>query len=144
DLERHLSRNGTRVLKFFLHVSRDEQRRRFLERIEDPAKRWKFALGDVAERQHWDDYMNAYEQAIRHTATKDAPWHVVPADNKWFSRLVVGATIVAALAKIDPQFPTIDGAGLKALDVARTQLHNEATDKASGAANLAGERNDSD
>src|SRR6186713_596679 len=87
EFERHLARNGTLVLKFFLHVSKEEQRKRFLARLEEPAKRWKFEMGDVAERKLWDKYMHAYEQAIRHTSREEAPWYVVPADNKWFARL---------------------------------------------------------
>jgi polyphosphate kinase 2 (PPK2 family) len=87
--ERYLARNGTLILKFFLHVSKEEQKRRFLERIDEPSKNWKFSMGDVAERKLWDQYMAAYEDMIRHTSRPEAPWHVVPADNKWFTRLVV-------------------------------------------------------
>jgi len=96
--ERYLARNGTLILKFFLHVSKDEQKRRFLERIEEPSKNWKFAMGDVEERKLWDKYMDAYEDMIRHTSRPEAPWHVVPADNKWFTHLVVGAAIIAPVS----------------------------------------------
>lgn len=125
DFERHMARNGTVVLKFFLHVSRDEQRKRFLDRIDEPDKRWKFSLGDVAERQRWADYINAYEGAIRNTATEQAPWHVVPADNKWFTRLVVAATIVNKLEELDPQYPKVDEQALAAMMEARKQLAAE-------------------
>ena len=87
------------ILKFFLHVSKEEQRQRFLARLEEPAKRWKFAMGDVAERKLWDKYMHAYEEAIRHTSTDEAPWYVVPADNKWFARLVIAEAMVDAIEK---------------------------------------------
>ena len=95
--ERHLARNGTLILKFFLNVSREEQRKRFLDRIDEPAKRWKFSMGDVEERKLWDKYMDAYEDMIRHTSTPEAPWYVVPADHKWFTRLVVAGAMVDAL-----------------------------------------------
>jgi len=101
NYERYLARNGTIVRKFFLHVSRAEQKKRFLERIEQPEKNWKFSAADVAERGHWDAYMDAYQKMIRQTASKDAPWYVVPADNKWFTRLVVAAAVVDALASLD-------------------------------------------
>jgi polyphosphate kinase 2 (PPK2 family) len=122
DFERHMTRNGTVILKFFLHVSKEEQRRRFLERIEEPAKRWKFSMGDVAERALWDRYMDAYEDMIRNTATPDAPWHVVPADNKWFTRLVVARTIVDKLEKLDPKFPKLEGSALQELSKAKEML----------------------
>ena len=107
-MERHLVRNGTVIRKFFLHVSKEEQRRRFLDRLQQPSKNWKFSIGDAAERQHWEKYMDAYEDAIRHTATPDAPWFVVPADNKWFTRLVVSAAIVQALEDLELAYPTVD------------------------------------
>jgi PPK2 family polyphosphate:nucleotide phosphotransferase len=106
--EDFLTRNGTAVLKFFLHVSREEQKKRFLARIEEPGKRWKFAAGDVVERKHWDDYMKAYESAIQATATKTAPWFVVPADNKWFTRLVVAGAVVETLEKMKLAYPKVD------------------------------------
>jgi PPK2 family polyphosphate:nucleotide phosphotransferase len=120
--EDYLARNGTTVLKFFLHVSRDEQKQRFLERLAEPEKHWKFAAGDVAERAHWDDYMEAYEDAIRATASKAAPWFVVPADHKWFTRLVVAGAIVEALEKMELAYPTIGAADRAELARARTTL----------------------
>jgi PPK2 family polyphosphate:nucleotide phosphotransferase len=128
--ERHLAHNGTRVLKFFLHVSKDEQRKRLLARLDEPAKRWKFSMDDVAERKLWDKYMHAYEEAIRHTGRPEAPWYVVPADNKWFARLVIAAAMVQALEDIDPQYPKVEGAALKELGKVRKALAGRA---ASGA-----------
>ena len=93
------------VLKFFLHVSKEEQRKRFLARLEEPAKRWKFEMGDVAERKLWDKYMHAYEDAIRHTSRPEAPWYVVPADNKWFARLVIAEAMVEAMEDLELNFP---------------------------------------
>jgi PPK2 family polyphosphate:nucleotide phosphotransferase len=103
--ERYLTRQGYLVLKFFLHLSPEEQRRRFLSRIEEPEKNWKFALGDVREREHWDAYMKAYEEAIRATASRHAPWHVVPADHKWFTRHVIAETIVQSIEGLDLAWP---------------------------------------
>jgi len=120
--EDYLSRQGTIVLKFFLHVSRKEQKKRFMERLDQPEKNWKFSPADVHERQYWDDYMTAFEDAIRATATKRAPWFVVPADNKWFTRLVVAAAIVAALEKLDLEYPKVDAAKRKELAAARAAL----------------------
>jgi len=122
DFEKHLARNGTVVLKFFLNLSKEEQRRRLLARIDEPDKHWKFDPGDLAERRHWDDYQAAYQDAIAETATKQAPWHVVPADNKWFTRLIVAATIVDRLERLDPQFPTVDDAARKVMAKARKEL----------------------
>jgi PPK2 family polyphosphate:nucleotide phosphotransferase len=113
--ERHLARNGTRILKFFLNVSREEQRRRFLDRIAEPGKRWKFSMSDVAERKLWDEYMVAYEEMIRQTSTPEAPWFVVPADHKWFTRMVVAAALVQELQTLDLSFPKIEGKALKEL-----------------------------
>jgi PPK2 family polyphosphate:nucleotide phosphotransferase len=107
--EQHLARNGTLVLKFFLNVSKEEQRQRFLSRLDEPAKRWKFSMGDVAERKLWDTYMGAYEDAIRATSRETAPWYVVPADNKWFTRLAVAAAIVEAMDGLDLAFPKVEG-----------------------------------
>ena len=107
DIEHHLSRNGVVIRKFFLHVSKKEQKKRFLERIERPEKNWKFSMADVRERERWDDYMEAYEDAIRNTATDYAPWYVVPADNKWFTRAVVSDAIVDALASLNLQYPEL-------------------------------------
>jgi PPK2 family polyphosphate:nucleotide phosphotransferase len=106
--ERYLTRNGIAVLKFFLHVSKEEQRRRFLARIEEPEKNWKFAPADVEERAHWKDYMRAYDEAVRRTSTSDAPWYVVPADQKWFSRLLVSQVIVERLEDMKLAFPRLD------------------------------------
>jgi PPK2 family polyphosphate:nucleotide phosphotransferase len=103
--ERHLARNGTAIRKFFLHVSPEEQRERFLARLDQPEKNWKFSAADVEERQHWDEYMKAYESAIGATSTEHAPWYVIPADHKWFTRLAVADVIVEALEEIDPQYP---------------------------------------
>src|SRR5829696_6899718 len=106
--ERYLSRQGVLVRKFFLHVSKDEQRRRFLERLEKPEKHWKFSPADVGERSHFAAYMSAYEDMIRHTSTEHAPWYVVPADRKWFTRLVVSAAIIDAIQSLDPRYPEIN------------------------------------
>jgi PPK2 family polyphosphate:nucleotide phosphotransferase len=121
-LERHLARNGTLVLKFFLNVSRAEQKRRFLERIDNPDKNWKFSMGDVRERTHWDGYMAAYEQMIRATAEPHAPWYVVPADNKWFTRVVVAAAIIDALSSLDLHYPRVGPEKVRELAAARTGL----------------------
>jgi PPK2 family polyphosphate:nucleotide phosphotransferase len=123
--ERYMARNGTIIRKFFLHVSRDEQRRRFLERIDDPSKNWKFSEADVAERAHWDEYMQAYEEMIRGTAREHAPWIVVPADNKWYTRLVVAAAIGEALGSVDLHYPTLDAEAAKSLAAARARLAAE-------------------
>jgi PPK2 family polyphosphate:nucleotide phosphotransferase len=123
--ERYLARQGTTMLKFFLHVSRKEQKHRFLERLEQPEKNWKFSTADIGERAYWDDYMAAYEDAIRRTASPEAPWYVVPADNKWFTRIVVAAAIVEAFWKLDPAYPQIDDARKKELAAARRSLMRE-------------------
>jgi PPK2 family polyphosphate:nucleotide phosphotransferase len=123
--ERHLVRSGTRILKFFLHVSKDEQRARFLERIEEPDKRWKFSMGDVEERKLWSKYMDAYEDMIRQTSRAEAPWFVVPADRKWFARIVVVAALVEEFEALKLEFPKIDGAALKELQEAAKALKAE-------------------
>jgi PPK2 family polyphosphate:nucleotide phosphotransferase len=123
--ERYLSRNGTLILKFFLYVSREQQRQRFLERLEEPAKNWKFSMVDLDARARWRDYMAAYEDMIRHTATAHAPWHVVPADHKWYTRVVVVQTIIAALERLDLAFPTVSRAQQLELKAARTALELE-------------------
>lgn len=123
--ERYLARNGTLVLKFFLHVSKDEQRKRFLDRLDEPAKNWKFSMQDVAERAHWDAYQDAYQDVIANTAAKHAPWIVVPADHKWFARVVIGSAIVAALESLDLKIPGIDDESLKQFSLARTALEQE-------------------
>jgi len=123
--ERYLGRNGVVVRKFFLHVSKKEQRERFLARLERPEKNWKFSRADLAERGHWKDYMRAYEDAIRRTSTKRAPWYVIPADHKWFARLVVAAAIVATLEELDLHFPRVDKAKRRELSEVRAGLLRE-------------------
>jgi PPK2 family polyphosphate:nucleotide phosphotransferase len=125
DHERHLVRNGTLVLKFFLHVSPDEQRRRFLARLEEPSKNWKFNAGDLAERDRWDEYMHAYEEMIQHTATRHAPWFVVPADHKWFTRLVVVESIIDALEGLDLAYPALSADQRTAMKAAKATLERE-------------------
>jgi PPK2 family polyphosphate:nucleotide phosphotransferase len=120
--EKYLTRNGVVIRKFFLHVSKKEQKRRLLERIEDPEKNWKFSANDAAERDHWDQYMEAYEEMIRATATKQAPWYVVPADNKWFTRVVVAAAVIEALADLNLAFPKLGEGKLKELATAKHKL----------------------
>jgi PPK2 family polyphosphate:nucleotide phosphotransferase len=122
DLERHLSRSGTVVRKFFLNISQEEQKRRFLKRIEDQDRNWKFSSADSAERSHWDDYMHAYQEMIRATASEHAPWHVIPADHKWFTRLVVAAAIVDTLESLDLAYPTVDDAKRRELAKAKRML----------------------
>jgi PPK2 family polyphosphate:nucleotide phosphotransferase len=121
-MERYLTRNGIAIRKFFLHVSRAEQAKRFLERLEDPHKNWKFSVADARERDFWDDYMDAYEQMIRHTSSEQAPWFVVPADNKWFTRLVVAAAVIDALEDMDVAFPKVSPEKRKELQSAREIL----------------------
>lgn len=122
NFERHLTRNGTMIRKFFLHVSPEEQKRRFLERLNDPRKHWKFSEADTHERAFWKDYMSAYEDMIRHTATDYAPWYVVPADKKWFTRVVVAAAIIDALVSMDLHYPKVDDQKLKEIAHARETL----------------------
>ena len=113
------------ILKFYLNLSRKEQKKRFLERLDKSEKNWKFSAADIRERGYWDDYMDAYEEAIRATATKNAPWFVVPADNKWFTRLVVAAAVVEAVEKLDLKYPTLTPDEKKDLAVARAELDAE-------------------
>jgi PPK2 family polyphosphate:nucleotide phosphotransferase len=120
--ERHMARNGTVIRKFFLHLSKKEQKQRFLARLDEPGKHWKFSEADIHERDCWDEYQNAYEDMIRHTATKHAPWYVVPADNKWFTHLVVAAAIVETLEELKLAFPKVDAAKLKEIKAARRLL----------------------
>ncbi len=120
--ERYLTRNGVVIRKFFLHVSRKEQKKRFLERLEDSKKNWKFSMADVQERGFWKDYQEAYEEMIQKTASKHAPWYVVPADNKWFTRLAVAAAIIAALDELDLAFPDVDKEKKKELKTVRDSL----------------------
>jgi len=120
--ERYLHRNGTIVLKFFLHVSKDEQKKRFLERLDLPEKNWKFSASDAKSRDYWNDYMKAYEETIRETATEDAPWYVVPADNKWFTRVVVAAAVIDALSSLNLHYPRVGKAKREELAEARKLL----------------------
>ena len=126
--ERYLARNGTVVRKFFLHLSKDEQKKRFLSRLDEPEKNWKFSSSDVRERERWDDYMNAYENMIRHTATAHAPWYVVPADHKWFTHLVVASAIAETLESLNLAFPKMDKAKLKEIRAVRAALLREKGD----------------
>jgi PPK2 family polyphosphate:nucleotide phosphotransferase len=128
--ERHLARSGFVIRKFFLHVSEEEQRQRFLKRLEEPDKRWKFSLADVRERERWGDYMAAYEDMIRHTSAPHAPWIVVPADRKWFAHHVVATAVVAALEELDLRFPKVRPADRKELELARKELESEGKDNA--------------
>jgi len=120
--EHYLARNGVIVRKFFLHLSKGEQKRRFLARLDLPEKNWKFSANDAKERGYWKDYMHAYEETIRNTATKEAPWYVIPADNKWFTRIVVASAVISALASLDLAYPTVGEAKLKELELARQTL----------------------
>jgi PPK2 family polyphosphate:nucleotide phosphotransferase len=123
--EDYATRQGTKILKFFLHVSRKEQKKRFMDRLDEPEKNWKFSASDVKEREFWDDYMQAFEEAIKATASKHAPWYVVPADNKWFTRLIVAAAIVEAVADLGLTYPKVDAAKKKELAAARVALSRE-------------------
>ena len=123
--ERYLTRNGVVIRKFFLHISKKEQKQRFLERIETPSKNWKFSAHDVQERSRWRAYMAAYQDMIQHTSTADSPWYVVPADHKWFARLVVAGVVAETLAGVDLQFPRLDRARRKELEAARATLEHE-------------------
>ena len=125
SFERHMARNGTVIRKFFLHLSKKEQKKRFLARLDEPEKNWKFSEADVHEREFWDDYQKAYEDMIRHTASKHAPWYVVPADNKWFTHLVVSAAIVEALEGLGLSYPKVDAAKRKEIQAARQMLEKK-------------------
>ena len=124
--ERYVSDNGFRIVKIFLNVSKEEQRRRFLRRIDLPDHNWKFSEGDLAERERWDDYQKAFSEALSHTSTGWAPWHVIPADRKWFARIGVAAVIVNALMEIDPRYPSVDAAGRRALTKIKKALEAQA------------------
>ncbi len=124
--EDYLTRQGTVILKFFLHVSREEQKKRFMKRLDNPGKNWKFSASDVRERKYWLDFMGAYDAAIAATASEHAPWYVVPADNRWFTRLVVAAAIVEAVEKLDLAYPKVSSEQKKELAAARTELAREA------------------
>jgi len=125
QFERHLTRNGTKVIKFMLHISKDEQRKRFLARLDDPKKNWKFSPADVAERQHWDDYMEAYETALTETSTKWAPWYVIPADHKWVSRALVARILTKELSKLDLATPAVTPEQLAEFEDSRRRLEAE-------------------
>jgi len=125
QFEKYLDHNGILVRKFFLHVSKKEQKKRFLERLDKPDKNWKFSQADVKERQHWDEYMDAYEDMIRNTASDNAPWYVVPANNKWYTRAIVASAVIEALASLNLEFPKLDRNKLDDLKAAREALMNE-------------------
>jgi len=122
SFERHMARSGTVIRKFFLHVSKKEQKKRFLARLDEPEKNWKFSASDIKERQYWDDYQGAYEDMIRNTASEHAPWYVVPADNKWFTRIVVSGVIVETLESLDLAYPKVDEQKRRELEAAKKQL----------------------
>jgi len=122
DFERHMSRNGTIIRKFFLHLSKKEQKQRFLARLDEPEKNWKFSAADIHERKYWDDYQDAYEDMIRNTSNEEAPWYVVPADNKWFTRLVVSTVLVDTLESLDLAYPKVGAAERKELEAAKKIL----------------------
>ena len=123
--EKHLARNGTVVIKFFLNISKEEQRQRFLDRLEEPSKNWKFSMDDISERALWDKYQAAYQETIRHTSSSVAPWHVVPADLKWFARVVISSTIVSALDRLDLHYPKVNAATLQEFQKVRKALEQE-------------------
>jgi PPK2 family polyphosphate:nucleotide phosphotransferase len=123
--ERHMARSGTVIRKFFLHVSKKEQKKRFLARLDEPEKNWKFSAGDIHEREYWDEYQDAYEDMIRNTATKHAPWYVVPADNKWFTRLAISCVVVDALESLKLAYPKVDDAKKKELQEGRKILEGK-------------------
>jgi PPK2 family polyphosphate:nucleotide phosphotransferase len=125
NFEDHMTRDGTVIRKFFLNISKEEQRQRFLARLEEPEKNWKFSASDVRERRFWDDYQEAYEDMIRNTSTADAPWYVVPADHKWFTRLVISAVVVDTLEGLDLSYPKVDPGTRKELEVAKKELLNQ-------------------
>jgi polyphosphate kinase 2 (PPK2 family) len=123
--ERYLTRNGILVLKFFLHLSKKEQKKRFLSRLENSEKNWKFSVADVKERGYWKQYQDAYEETIQNTANKNAPWYVIPADNKWFTRIVAAMAMVAALNELNLAFPDVEKSKRKELEKVRRSLENE-------------------
>jgi PPK2 family polyphosphate:nucleotide phosphotransferase len=134
--ERYLSRNGTVVLKFFLNISKKKQRERFLDRLGEPAKNWKFSMNDVTERAFWPRYMAAYQDIIRHTSTREAPWHVVPADHKWFARVVIGSAIVSALEDLNLRYPRVDKASKAEFAKVRQALESEGEGRRAGRARV--------
>ena len=128
-IERYLTRNGTVILKFFLHISKEEQRERFLDRLDEPSKNWKFSMNDIAERALWPRYMAVYQDIVRHTSTAEAPWYVVPADHKWFARVVIGSAIVSTLETLNLRFPRADAASLQEFKQVRSALESEGDGK---------------
>ena len=128
-IERYLNRNGTVILKFFLNISKQEQRERFLDRLDQPSKNWKFSMGDIAERALWPRYMAVYQDIVRHTSTATAPWYVVPADHKWFARVVIGSAIVSTLDTLKLRFPRADPASLQEFKEVRAALESEGDGK---------------
>jgi PPK2 family polyphosphate:nucleotide phosphotransferase len=126
DWERYLVENGIRIVKLFLNLSREEQRRRFLERIDTPDKNWKFSAADVREREHWDEYQTAFSDMLSHTSTKWAPWYVIPADHKWFAHIAVGSALVRTLMEIDPHYPEVSARTRRELKQVRAELEAEA------------------
>jgi PPK2 family polyphosphate:nucleotide phosphotransferase len=136
-VERYLARNGTLILKFFLNVSKREQRQRFLDRLDEPAKNWKFSMADITERARWPRYMAVYQDIVRHTSTAVAPWHVVPADHKWFARVVIGSSIVSALETLNLRFPRADKGALQEFSQVRKALESEGKGGTKKAAKLA-------
>ena len=122
NFETHLNDNGTRVVKFFLHISKAEQKKRFLKRIDDPAKNWKFSAADIIEREHWDSYMNAYQDAINETSTTKSPWYVIPADKKWFARLAICQVLVDTLKGMNLKYPELNESELKSLEESKKRL----------------------
>jgi polyphosphate kinase 2 (PPK2 family) len=129
-IERYLSRNGTVILKFFLNISKEEQRKRFLDRLDEPAKNWKFSMADVTERALWNRYMAVYQDIVRHTSSAIAPWYVVPADHKWFARVVIGSAIVSTLESLNLHFPRVDKASLEEFKQVREALLAEGKGRA--------------
>ena len=125
NFEKYLCRNGTVVIKFFLNVSKDEQKKRFIDRVDDPNKNWKFSPSDAKERGYWDDYMNAYEEMIKHTSTEKSPWYVVPADNKNYARIVIASAIIKALDDMNLEYPKVSNEKIKELQEIKTKLMNE-------------------
>ena len=125
NFEKTIHNNGTIILKFFLHLSKEEQKNRFLDRINEPDKNWKFSYGDIEEREHWDEYQNAFEQAISNTSTKHAPWYVIPADNKWFSRIAISDTIIHTLKSLNLKIPELEAKERAKLEKAKNVLLNE-------------------
>lgn len=125
DFEKHLIRNGTCIIKFYLNVSKDEQKDRFLKRLDDPEKTWKFSASDIAERQYWDDYMKAYEEAIEATATEDAPWYILPADKKWFTRIAISTVILHTLKKMKMSYPALPDSERAKIERVKAELQEE-------------------